>query len=604
MAIFEFLITKGNSVASFHNKSLLLVDNKSTNFNFANVVSGAISVSYLCRDNKEKFHYEDAEFLILLRGTIVPDENGVLPEFANVARKLINDGVRIIKDLRGHFNILQINKRTNLIRILNDYFGLKPVYYGMVDDNIIISSSLTLMHRFNPSISKPGLVEKLIFQHNLLNNTVFENIFSLDGASVLSQDGNDFSVTKYHDWYSFIAHADSVQKFVFSKYNDIFCNKIEKLAQMGKSNLVTLTGGHDGRAVLSAFLKKQYPVLTFSFGRPGSENTAIPEFAAARIGFTHKSVYLEDDFENNYLDNALLTSRLSDGELLFTQQSTLYSLGKIDKTSELVFTGLLAGEVAGPVHLKTDYINDNYFSYILTDKHLTIDFIKEKVSGLLTLTAEEYRVIYNSILKNIDKRRNNLSLVKGSSNSHLIYMADMITWGFRKFYAYQMHLIRYKFDNIPLFYDFDLINLLINSNYNTTYKNSYKSLFRRRNSRRLQLRIICANSRQLSSIKLDRGYSPKEAICFVCTPLKVAKYLLRKQRIKEGKYVPDFLDKEWPNLLLQSESSISPMIACLPAYFKKDLITSRLLNVKTTRTYLSHDDVLAMSIILFMQNKV
>jgi len=129
----------------------------------------------------------------------------------------------------------------------------------------------------------------------------------------------------------------------------------------------------------------------------------------------------------------------------------------------------------------------------------------------------------------------------------------MITWGFRKFYGYQMHMARYHFENIPVFCDFDLMELLINSSFIDTYKNSFKSLFHRRNSRRLQLEIITQNSVALSAIPLDRGYSPEEALTRVKIIKKVYKYFQRKRRIKNGNYIPDFLVQRWENLILESE---------------------------------------------------
>jgi hypothetical protein len=600
MALFEFLLTRGSFADSFHDESVLLVDEQDVNCHFFTTVAGTISVSYLYRNNKNNFHYENDEYLMILRGTFVPDVNGFLPEFADIASKIINEGDQIIRDLRGHFNIIQINKANSEIRIINDYFGLKPVYYGIVNDTLTISSSLALITRFNPGISKTGLIEKLLFEHNLLNNTIFENVYALESATIIIQSQDAFAAYRYHDWFSFIAEANSYQKFSFSKYNDIFCKKINSLANCDKENMVTLTGGHDGRAVLSAFLKHNLPFKTFSFGRQGSENTSIPELVARKLNFSHRSIYLEDEFEKDYLNNALRTARLTDGELLFTQQTTLFSIDKLNQNS-LLFTGLLAGEVAGPVHLKTDYINDTYFTYILTEKLLTIAFIKEKVGDLLTLSDEEYRVVYNSILSNIKKQKKRLSVVKASNNAHLIYLADMITWGFRKFYAYQIHLMRYSHENIPVFYDFNLINLLINSSYNKTYKNSYRSLFRRRNSRRLQLQLINANSKELSSIKLDRGYTPKEALCILCTPFKIAKYLLRKRRIKSGKHIPDFLDKKWPLILLQAESFYLKMIDSLPEYFNKESLISSLRNSKSDSTYLNKRQLLVLTLVLFLQ---
>jgi hypothetical protein len=602
MALFEFLITVGNHSDNHHCKEYLQIDNKLEKHRFVKRAFGNITISYLYYNSTDNFSYEDNDYFILLRGKLIPDVKGNLPNIQEVAFSLTNSNNRIVPELRGHFNIIKINKSYNDVGIINDYFGLKPVYYGRVKQEHIISSSLELVRHFEPDIDPAYLIEKLIFEHNLCENTIFKDFFTLQEASFLSLRNSQFTVQSYHNWYSFISSADSERKFSFSGYNQVFCEKINALANRESPNLITLTGGHDGRAVLSGFRKLKFPVETFSFGRPGSENTAIPEMIAKKLNFNHYSVYLRKEYELNYYKNALKTCKISDGELPFTQQTTFYSFGKVRLLSDSVFTGLLAGEVAGPIHLKTDYINPIYFEHVIGNLPFTKERLHQLTNDWFNLSESDYMNTFDKILANIHKKKQQLKEVTNSRNLHLVYLADMITWGFRKFYGYQMHLIRQFTENIPLLYDFDLVDMLINSDYNNTYKNSYKSLFARRNSRRLQIELINRNSDELAEIIIDRGYSPKLAMNRLLVPIKLYKYFLRRHKIKSGKHVPDFMGDKWTALLFDSEYFLSAMKNTLPCLLIKDEFMNGLIQDKVDNKPLTQEQIRIISLILFLTN--
>lgn len=602
MALFEFLITVGQNSENHHCDNNLYVENHLEKHKFLKRTFGNITISFLYYGFLEDFCYEDNEYLILIRGTVLPDSAGNKPSTKEISSFLINEKGDFITQLRGHFNIIKLDKSTNKITVINDYFGLKPVYYGSVSQEIILSSSLELIRRFNPVIDTANLIEKLIFEHNLINNTIFEKIHSLKEAEYLSVLNKQLTINSYFNWYATIADADSERKFSMSNYNAVFCTKVNAIADRKRTNLITLTGGHDGRAILSGFWKLGLPVETFSFGRPGSENTAIPEMIAKELNFSHFSIYLMDDYENNYYKNALRTCKICDGELSFNQQTILYSFGQLLKTPEYIFTGLLAGEVAGPVHLKRDIVNPLYFDYVLGNVALTKEKLRHLTSAWFDLTEDQFDHAYVKITENINKRKEQLNIVSNSKNSQMFYLADMITWGFRRFYGYQMHLIRQFAENIPVFYDFDLISMLINSNYNGIYKNSYKSLFSRRNSRKLQIALINENSKALSKIILDRGYTPKLAANKILTPVKVLKYILRKKKIESGKQVPDFLSEKWVLKMFDSSDFTTVLRKTFSVLSIKDEIIDRIIQAKTDNITLSNAQIRLISMALFLKD--
>lgn len=536
------------------------------------IVIDNIRIEYLTRKDEHEFLYQDDDTLVLIHGTVFSSkDNGDLSiispgELTDITeQKLVN--------LRGHFHIISLNKRNRSLQICNDIFGLKPAYYGENDHFFFIANSLFTLRQFSPIINESTLIEKLIFHHSLGTNTLYKDIYSIEEATVLKYDGT-FSLKKYFSWYDEFKDADTKSLFDIDQFILLFNNIIYARGDANNPNLIPFTGGHDGRAVLSGFLSGNLPVETFSFGRPGSENTKIPETAAKRLQIEHKSIYLLEEFEKEYSDNAYWTSFLSDGELNFNQQTLLYSASKIPGKFKQVYSGLLAGEAMGPVHLLTDYISPEYYKCIYSGQDLKWDSLMQQF--LNTLQIDISSSIKEEIAFRLDSRKQNLEGLASSKNMHLFSLVDMITWGFRRFYGSQMHLIRYHLENLPVFYDFDLMWMLMRTTYGKIYKSSYRSRFHRRNSRYIQLQIVNSNSETLSNIPLDRGYTPSEAVRLVSIPKKLYRYYRRKWNISKGNYIADFNSGAWSNnLILEDIFSSSEVNRIISSELKNELNLKR-----------------------------
>ena len=597
--MFEYFIYRNKSNNSFDAKDIRRPEIESSLHQKVKKRFGNISIEFLTKKPYDQFFYEDEHNCLFVLGSVFRklDQNALIQKRLLPIDLLTVDETEL-SDLRGIFHIIRINKKNEDVTIFNDLFGLKPLYYGQCSGYNVVSNSLSAIKEFCPEIDKASFFEKLIFEHNLSNNTIFKNIFTLSEASKLSLS-DSFRSEPYFSWYEYFASASTERKFDIEQYIAYFNAIVTSRADYDRSNLVTLTGGHDGRAVLSSFLKQKLPVETFSFGRPGSENTMIPEMAARKIGFKHTSVYLQEEFERKYFENSNLTAWLSDGELIFSQQSTLYAAGHLAEAFNNVFTGLLAGELVGAVHLLTDYINPLYYRCVYSDE--AFDLEQELRSFCDVIKISKRNQIEEYINSHLEERKSKLARLKYGSNKHLFSLCDMITWGFRKFYGYQMHLARYHLENCPVFCDFDLMDLLINSSYNQIYKNSYKNLYHRRNSRRLQLEIITRNSPALSDVPLDRGYTPSEAMNNLYYLLKIIKYLIRKYRIKHGNHHPDFLGKRWTNLIRQPNLFRDRLLDDVIRY---NTIENKYIRNKNENHELSNQDIRLISNLLFLNYKI
>lgn len=94
---------------------------------------------------------------------------------------LIEEQVVLPSEANGMFICAAYSN--NKIRLLSDPFGSFPLYYRLIDDLFLFSSSLKLIQDFpgipQPKYSEDGIAQFLCFQTVLDGQTIFENIHKL-----------------------------------------------------------------------------------------------------------------------------------------------------------------------------------------------------------------------------------------------------------------------------------------------------------------------------------------------------------------------------------------------------------------------------------------
>jgi len=154
---------------------------------------GNLTISY----NGEIYHYKE------LRKSA--EERG-MRSFSNSDTETILStysqfGVEAPKHLRGMFAYaLWDNGRQRLV-LARDRFGIKPLYYAIVDNLFVFASEAKALLPFLPSIStnSDALAEYLTFQYSISDKTLFEGINQvMPGHTVVIENGV-VTVERYWD---------------------------------------------------------------------------------------------------------------------------------------------------------------------------------------------------------------------------------------------------------------------------------------------------------------------------------------------------------------------------------------------------------------------
>lgn len=111
-------------------------------------------------------------------------------------------GTKVVNHLRGMFSFVIFDKNKNQLFGARDMFGIKPLYYAIMEDSFLFGSEIkAFLHhpRFKKELNEKILAHYLSFQYSPLQETFFKNVFKLlPGHSFIFKDGN-FSTERYFE---------------------------------------------------------------------------------------------------------------------------------------------------------------------------------------------------------------------------------------------------------------------------------------------------------------------------------------------------------------------------------------------------------------------
>lgn len=111
-------------------------------------------------------------------------------------------GYDIVKKLRGMFAFVIWDIKNEKLFGARDYFGIKPFYYYLKDNEFIYGSEIKSFMpcpSFKKELNKKALKNYLIFQYSPEEKTFFENVYKLMPGTYFVYENNEFTKTKYFE---------------------------------------------------------------------------------------------------------------------------------------------------------------------------------------------------------------------------------------------------------------------------------------------------------------------------------------------------------------------------------------------------------------------
>jgi asparagine synthase (glutamine-hydrolysing) len=110
---------------------------------------------------------------------------------------LINEGAHFVKKLNGMFSFLFYDKSADNVLMARDFFGIKPIYYFMEDNKLIVSSEIGPIQHLSArarGFNKEVQCELLNYGYVYGDKTLYEGVSKLEPGSILRINLGDNSI--------------------------------------------------------------------------------------------------------------------------------------------------------------------------------------------------------------------------------------------------------------------------------------------------------------------------------------------------------------------------------------------------------------------------
>ena len=302
-------------------------------------------------------------------GTIVAVVNGEIYNFREIRDQLLKKGHRfhsasdaevvphlyeeggiegLSRQLRGMFAVAVLDRRTGVLHLLRDHFGIKPLYYSATSRGLFFASevrSLLKSGQMGVDINDRGLWHYLTFQYVPDPETMFAGIHKVPPAHYLSYRGGHVALTRY--WQlAFTPDSSWTLPALKEAIHATLKDSVKRHMMSDVPRGAYLSSGIDSSAIV-AFLRHHQELNTFSIGFPG-EHGEINELDEARetarlLGTKHHEVVISAE---EYLDSLAGIIRSQEEPIADPSAPALYFLAREAKRHVTV---VLSGEGADEI---------------------------------------------------------------------------------------------------------------------------------------------------------------------------------------------------------------------------------------------------------------
>ena len=213
-------------------------------------------------------------------------------------------GISCIDRFNGMFAIALYDREINMLYLVRDRMGKKPLYYWQDEDNLVFASEL------KPIMETPGFVGKIrseilprfLFQQCINGpDTVYENVYKLNPGSILAYENGNIKIWKYWDVAKTYEKMSAKPVTDYGQAKEELKNLLRKaVADRMISDVplgAFLSGGYDS-SLITAIAQEQSkePVKTFciGFNEEKYNEAKYAKEVAKYLGTNHTETYISE----------------------------------------------------------------------------------------------------------------------------------------------------------------------------------------------------------------------------------------------------------------------------------------------------------------------
>jgi asparagine synthase (glutamine-hydrolysing) len=204
--------------------------------------------------------------------------------------KRVDDFISLLKRFNGFYAI--VHEGDNKLFAAVDRRRSIPLFYSLKDNELNISND---PHWIRKRIGDNEIDELSATEFSLVGfvtgkDTLYPHVKQLGPGEVLcvvdTLDGPDISFMHYYRYNPGNYHANSGEK-ILADLDRVLLNVFKRLVRWadGRTIIVPLSGGYDSKLVVLMLKRLDYNnIITFSYGKPGNQQSEISREVASSLG--------------------------------------------------------------------------------------------------------------------------------------------------------------------------------------------------------------------------------------------------------------------------------------------------------------------------------
>ncbi|HZH85856.1 MAG TPA: asparagine synthase (glutamine-hydrolyzing) [Brumimicrobium sp.] len=254
-----------------------------------------LSERYALIFNGEIYNYPELKNDLLKKGVIFTTSS----DTEVLLYHLIHHGEKGIDALQGCFAFSFYDAQEDLMLLVRDHLGIKPLLFSIQEDEVLFASELSAFKNMLSSWEVNSAALNAYFQYTYIPapDTILNGVHKLLPGHYLKVKGKTIDIIKYYsvrDAKKIDLPYDEAVKEVKRKLENAVIKRLNADVPIG----TFLSGGVDSSIVSQITVDFKTSVNTFSIGFKGNDFLDESEYAknvAEHIGSTHHPIQLEKE---------------------------------------------------------------------------------------------------------------------------------------------------------------------------------------------------------------------------------------------------------------------------------------------------------------------
>jgi len=229
--------------------------------------------------------FETESHFIVLEGHLYASET-TRDAITTVADAIVRDNKKEVRrwlaNRDGEFLVIVVEKQSDKVYILNDALGRLPYYVLERGDDVLASRELGfILETADVEIDSMGIAQMLLFGYPLGDRTLYEGIKQIEPGSLVTLDHSTTTVDNvYRPCLDEKPNRERSIEENADRLATLFSRACRNRSNLGGTNVISLSGGLDSRAIAACFSANDLPFVASTFDRADgrhSEDVVVAE---------------------------------------------------------------------------------------------------------------------------------------------------------------------------------------------------------------------------------------------------------------------------------------------------------------------------------------